>query len=101
VSNLIREGKTFQIPSVMQTSRKLGMTTLGDSLIDLVDQRLVEAKEAYIKAQDKTAFANLLKGHGHDTSFIEGDEGSPKKSDGTPAAGTAKAPHARPASAKR
>jgi twitching motility protein PilT len=100
VSNLIREGKTFQIPSVMQTSRKLGMTTLNDSLIDLVDQRLVDGKEAYIRAQDKTGFINLLKGRGHDTSFVEGEEGG-KKSDGTPAAGTAKAPHARPAAAKR
>jgi hypothetical protein len=74
------------------------MTTLNDSLIDLVDQRLVEAKEAYIKAQDKTGFANLLKGRGHDTSFIEGDEGN-KKSDGTPVANTKVPP--RPASAKR
>jgi twitching motility protein PilT len=101
VSNLIREGKTFQIPSVMQTSRKLGMTTLNDSLIDLVDQRLVEAKEAYIRAQDKTGFINLLKGRGHDTSFVDGEEGISKKSDGTPAAGTAKAPHTRPPAAKR
>jgi twitching motility protein PilT len=99
VSNLIREGKTFQIPSVMQTSRKLGMTTLNDSLIDLVDQRLVESKEAYIKAQDKTGFANLLKGRGHDTSFIDGEDGIGKKSDGTPVA-NAKVPH-RPAAAKR
>src|SRR4029078_10926420 len=38
VSNLIREGKAFQIPLVMQTSRKLGMILLGDVLIDLVDQ---------------------------------------------------------------
>jgi twitching motility protein PilT len=98
VSNLIREGKTFQIPSVMQTSRKLGMTTLNDSLIDLVDQRLVEAKEAYIKAQDKTGFANLLKGRGHDASFIDGEDGG-KKSDGTPVA-NAKVPP-RPAAAKR
>ena len=96
VSNLIREGKTFQIPSVMQTSRKLGMTTLNDSLIDLVDQRLVESKEAYIKAQDKTGFANLLKGRGHDTSFIDGEEGSGK---GTPVANSKVPP--RPAAAKR
>jgi len=99
VSNLIREGKTFQIPSVMQTSRKLGMTTLNDSLIDLVDQRLVEPKEAYIKAQDKTGFANLLKGRGHDASFIDGEDGGGKKSDGTPVA-NAKVPP-RPAAAKR
>jgi twitching motility protein PilT len=99
VSNLIREGKTFQIPSVMQTSRKLGMTTLNDSLIELVDQRLVEPKEAYIKAQDKTGFANLLKNHGHDASFIDGEDGIAKKSEGTPVA-NAKVPP-RPAAAKR
>ena len=37
VSNLIREGKTFQIPSIMQTNRKAGMVTLNDALIELVD----------------------------------------------------------------
>ena len=46
VSNLIREGKTFQIPSVMQTSKRLGMVTLNDALIELVDGGLVEPKEA-------------------------------------------------------
>ncbi|MEP6574739.1 MAG: type IV pilus twitching motility protein PilT, partial [Gemmatimonadota bacterium] len=36
VSNLIREGKTFQIPSIMQTNRKVGMVTLNDALMELV-----------------------------------------------------------------
>jgi twitching motility protein PilT len=70
VSNLIREGKAFQIPSVMQTSRKLGMILLGDVLIDLVDQGQVEAKEAYMKATDKPGFIAMLKNRGHDTSFV-------------------------------
>ena len=69
VSNLIREGKAFQIPSVMQTSRKLGMIQLGDVLIDLVDQRLVEPKEAYMKSTDKQSFMAMLKTRGHDISF--------------------------------
>ncbi len=64
VSNLIREGKAFQIPSVMQTSRKLGMIQLGDVLIDLVDQGLVEPQEAYMKATDKNAFMAMLKTRG-------------------------------------
>ena len=55
VSNLIREGKTFQIPSLMQTQRAIGMRTLNDSLFELVKNNLVEPKEAYIKAVDKTA----------------------------------------------
>ncbi len=64
VSNLIREGKAFQIPSVMQTSRKLGMIQLGDVLIDLVDRGLVEPQEAYMKCTDKTAFMLMLKNRG-------------------------------------
>jgi twitching motility protein PilT len=71
ISNLIREGKTFQIPSIMQTSKKLGMVTLHDALMDLVNQGLVEPKEAYFKAIDKLSFANALKAAGHDTSFLD------------------------------
>ncbi len=70
VSNLIREGKTFQIPSIMQTNRKIGMVTLNDALMELVDARLVEPKEAYMKAVEKTGFAAALKAKKHDTSFL-------------------------------
>jgi twitching motility protein PilT len=70
VSNLIREGKTFQIPSIMQTNRKTGMVTLNDALIDLVDAKLVEPKEAYMKAVEKTGFASALKAKKHDVSFL-------------------------------
>ena len=71
VSNLIREGKVFQIPSIMQTNRKSGMVTMNDCLIDLVDQKLVEPKEAYMKSVDKAGFAGLLKAKKHDVSFLE------------------------------
>jgi twitching motility protein PilT len=71
ISNLIREGKTFQIPSIMQTSKKLGMVTLQDALMDLVNNGLVEPKEAYFKAIDKLSFANALKAAGHDTGFLD------------------------------
>ena len=91
VSNLIREGKTFQIPSVMQTSRRLGMITLNDALIELVDDKKVEPKEAYMKAIDKASFTNLLKTRGHDIGFLEGDIGGgagPSKPEaGAPKAG--------------
>jgi twitching motility protein PilT len=72
VSNLIRENKAFQIQSVIQTSRRLGMVLLGDVLIDLVDQGLVEPKEAYMKSTDKQSFLSALKNKGHDTSFVMG-----------------------------
>src|SRR5687767_11711141 len=70
VSNLIREGKTFQIPSIMQTNRKAGMVTLNDALLELVDSRLVEPKEAYMKAVEKTGLVAALKAKRHDTSFL-------------------------------
>ncbi|HEX4935829.1 MAG TPA: type IV pilus twitching motility protein PilT, partial [Gemmatimonadaceae bacterium] len=61
VSNLIREAKTFQIPSVMQTSRRLGMITLNDALVELVEKGVVEPKEAYLRAIDKANLATTLK----------------------------------------
>ena len=70
VSNLIREGKTFQIPSIMQTNRKGGMVTLNDALLELVDARLVEPKEAYMKAVEKVGFAAALKAKKYDVSFL-------------------------------
>ena len=70
VSNLIREGKTFQIPSVMQTNRKAGMVTLNDALMELVDAKLVEPKEAYMKAVEKAGFAAALKAKRYDVSFL-------------------------------
>jgi twitching motility protein PilT len=59
-ANLIREGKTFQLRSVMQTGRHLGMQTMNDHLFELVKTRVVEVKEAYIKAHDKAMFREML-----------------------------------------
>ena len=61
VSNLIREGKTFQLPSIMQVNKAAGMVSLNDALMDLVTKKLVEPSEAYAKAVDKTGFDGLLK----------------------------------------
>ena len=58
VSNLIREGKNFQIPSIMQTNRKLGMVTLNDALLELVESGTIEPKEAYLKSAEKTGLWN-------------------------------------------
>lgn len=56
VSNLIRENKTFQLPSIMQTSKQLGMQTMDQSLMDLVKSRKISPQEAYRRAFDKKAF---------------------------------------------
>ena len=90
VSNLIREGKTFQLPSVLQTSRRLGMVTMNDALIDLVDSKQVEPQEAYLKATDKTGILHMLKQRGKDISFADTD-------DAKAAAASANEPPAKPA----
>jgi twitching motility protein PilT len=60
VANLIREGKTFQIPSSMQTGKGVGMQTMNDALFDLVKKKLVEPQEAYGKAIHKTELKQML-----------------------------------------
>jgi twitching motility protein PilT len=85
VSNLIREGKTFQLPSVLQTSRKLGMVTMNDALIDLVDNKLVEPQEAYLKATDKSGILHMLKQRGKDTSFADAEDTKGAEKEAAPA----------------
>lgn len=60
ISNLIREGKTFQINSSMQTGKQHGMVMLNDALYDLVQKGIVEPRDAYIKAVDKANFETML-----------------------------------------
>ena len=85
IANLIREGKTFQIASVLQTSKRIGMVTLNDALIDLVDAGHVEPKEAYMKANDKTGFAHMLRNRGLEVSFLDPTGEAPQAA--APAAG--------------
>ncbi|MDP3719564.1 MAG: type IV pilus twitching motility protein PilT [Acidobacteriota bacterium] len=72
ISNLIREAKTFQIPSMMQVGRAQGMVALNDALMELVTKKLVEPQEAYLKAVDKPGFEGLLKRANIDTKFVQG-----------------------------
>jgi twitching motility protein PilT len=53
VSNLIREAKTHQLPSIMQTGKGAGMAVLNDAIMELVDKKLVEPAEALAKAIDR------------------------------------------------
>ena len=71
IANLIREGKTFQIPSMIQTNKKLGMITLNDALMEVVEKKLVEPAEAYMKAADKAGLEGMLRAKQHDMSFLK------------------------------
>jgi len=69
VANLIREGKAFQITSVMQTGKKYGMTLMNDSLLELVKKKIVEPEEAYSKAVDKAGLLNMFRKSDVNTSW--------------------------------
>jgi twitching motility protein PilT len=60
VANLIREGKTFQIQSTMQTGRSFGNQMLNDALLELVKKSVVEPDEAYAKSVAKAEFRQQL-----------------------------------------
>ncbi|SEM87990.1 type IV pilus twitching motility protein PilT [Cryobacterium luteum] len=61
IANLIREGKTYQIPSAMQAGRALGMNTMDQHLAELVTTGLITRKAAEEKAQDRASLAQLLR----------------------------------------
>jgi twitching motility protein PilT len=61
VRNLVRERKTHQIPSMIQTGKQYGMQLLDDAIMDLYKKGWVSADEAYAKANDKSQFRPLLR----------------------------------------
>jgi twitching motility protein PilT len=60
VENLIREGKTFQLGSLMQTGKNVGMQMMNDTLLELVKAGTVDAHEAYMKSVSKIEFKSQL-----------------------------------------
>ncbi|HEY7769029.1 type IV pilus twitching motility protein PilT [Longimicrobium sp.] len=62
VANLIREAKTFQIPSSIQTGKRDGMILMDQSIMNLMMAGTVDADEAYGKALDKAAFQKQQQG---------------------------------------
>jgi len=63
LGNIIREGKTHMIPSLMQTGKKYGMQTMDDCLLNLLNQQKITPLDAYDKAIDKATFEKHVKDH--------------------------------------
>ncbi|HLC16302.1 MAG TPA: type IV pilus twitching motility protein PilT [Thermodesulfovibrionia bacterium] len=61
IRNLIREGKTYQIPSIMQTGKKFGMQSLDDAIMEHLSAKRISPDDAYNKANDKAKFKPFLK----------------------------------------
>jgi len=64
ISNNIREGKTYEIPTAIQTGKKEGMVLLNESLMNLVNNKVISADEAYMKAVDKDSIKSVLANKG-------------------------------------
>lgn len=61
VRNLIRESKTHQIASMIQTGKKYGMQLLDDAIMDLLNKGMISGDDAYLKANDKQKFRSFCK----------------------------------------
>jgi twitching motility protein PilT len=60
IANLVREGKTHQIPGMIQVGKKLGNMPLDDAIMDHVRMKRVAPEEAYDKCLDKKKFRPFL-----------------------------------------
>jgi len=60
VSNLIREGKTFQIPSIMQVGKKEGMKLMNESFLEMVKSGEVEVNEVILKTTEPETLKQML-----------------------------------------
>ena len=59
VANLIRQGKLDQLETAMQSGGSIGMQTMDNALMDLVERRFVSGKEAYQQANNKAKFQQV------------------------------------------
>lgn len=60
LASMIREGKITQIQSLIQTGTSVGMQTMDQHLMQLIDDDMITAEAAYEKAIDKNVFINML-----------------------------------------
>ncbi|MDY5576371.1 MAG: type IV pilus twitching motility protein PilT [Lachnospiraceae bacterium] len=60
IRNLIREGKTFQIPSMMQTNKKIGMQTMDDAIFDLFNLGIINRNNALNYSVDNATMEKRL-----------------------------------------
>jgi twitching motility protein PilT len=59
VGNVIREAKTFMLPGIIQTGKKLGMKLMDDSLAELFQNGVISAEEAVYRAEQKADMMKL------------------------------------------
>jgi twitching motility protein PilT len=70
IANLIREGKTHQVPSVIQMGKNDGMQLLDQTIMDYLMQKVITREEAYLKANDKKTFSKFLEERAFTEKYI-------------------------------
>ncbi len=60
IANLVREGKTHQIPGMIQVGKRLGNQPLDDAIMDHLKMKRISPEEAYDKCLDKKKFRSFL-----------------------------------------
>jgi twitching motility protein PilT len=60
VANVIRDAKTYMLPGIIQTGKKLGMKMMDDSLMELAEQGIISPYEAHDRAEQKALFKAML-----------------------------------------
>lgn len=63
VGNVIREAKTFMLPGIIQTGKKLGMKLMDDSLQELYEAGVITAEEAVYRAEQKSQMMQIVGAH--------------------------------------
>ena len=61
VRALVRDGKSHQIPSAIQTGKRYGMQMLDDAIMDLFNKGKIDPDDAYAKAFEKARFRPMLR----------------------------------------
>jgi twitching motility protein PilT len=62
VAACIRKGETYMLPGVMQTGGKIGMKLMDDSLLELYNEGIISAEEAYVRSEQKAIMRQALMG---------------------------------------
>ncbi len=76
VANLIREGKSHQISSIMETNKKEGNCTMDQTLMQLYNEQKVTAVQAHRKALNKKLFENLVNDDDMASENVQHDDGT-------------------------
>jgi twitching motility protein PilT len=62
IANMIRESKTYQITSMIQTGRKDGMQLMDQAVLDYLMKKVISPEEAFARAHSKPEFLPYLEG---------------------------------------